>query len=125
LWLKLNEEYNNYSAKAKGGPLFLYLLIHPLMLANDSIATTLSDKINSVKISTLNGEDVGEAVTHLRANIHRLKNIDVTRLETRLMYRVQTLFANPYNNEYADSLSAWSEPVRVFSLAQPLLSFMR
>jgi hypothetical protein len=74
-WLKVNEEYNTYSPEAKGGPLFLFLMIQQLMADNDSIATTLSDKIDSVKISSYKGEDVGEAVTDLRAIIHHLKNM--------------------------------------------------
>jgi hypothetical protein len=58
-WLKVNEEYNNYSPEHKGGPLLLFLMIHHLMEDNDSIATTLSDKIDSIKISSYKGEDVG------------------------------------------------------------------
>jgi hypothetical protein len=50
-------------------------MTHHLMAANESIASTLSNKIDAVKISTYKGEDVGEVVTHLRAIIHRLKNM--------------------------------------------------
>jgi hypothetical protein len=75
LWLKVNEECNTYPSEAKGGHLFLFLMIQQLMVENDSSATTLSDKIDSVQISSYKGEDVGEAVTHLRAIIHRLKNM--------------------------------------------------
>jgi hypothetical protein len=119
-------------------------MIHQLMADNDSIATTLSDKIDSVKISSYEGEDVGEAFTHLRAIIHRLKNmrrrdkagnqIDLVPFDlTRRLYKIfqtsssadfNTLFANRYANEYAESLMsgsvAWSEPDRVLTLAQNL-----
>jgi hypothetical protein len=76
VWTKANEEYNTHPADAKGGPLFLFLLINQLMADNDSVARALADKIKSVKISTYKGEDVGQAVTHLRAIIHRLRNRD-------------------------------------------------
>jgi hypothetical protein len=45
LWMKVNEEYNTYPADAKGGPLFLFLMIRQLMADNDSIARALADKI--------------------------------------------------------------------------------
>jgi hypothetical protein len=63
LWTQVNEEYNSYPSESKGGPLLLYLIIHQLIAANESIASTLSDKIYSVKISTYKGEYVGEAVS--------------------------------------------------------------
>jgi hypothetical protein len=50
LWIKVNEEYNSFPSESKGGPLLLYLMIHQLIAANESIASTLSDKIDSVKI---------------------------------------------------------------------------
>jgi hypothetical protein len=141
LWLKVSEEYDLYPADAKGGPLFLFLMINQLMADNDSIATTLSDKIDTIKISSYKGEDVGEVVTHLRGIIHRLKNmrrrdkagnqIDLVPFDlTKRLYKVfQTssstefnkLFANRYDHEYAESLisgsSAWSDPEKVLSLA--------
>jgi hypothetical protein len=141
LWMKVNEEYNTFSADAKGGPLFLFLMINQLMADNDSIARALADKINSVKISSYKGEDVGEAVTHLRAIITRLKNmrrrdstgnqIDLVPFDlSRRLYGVfQTssseefnkLFHNRYTNEYAESLisgrTAWSDPDRILSMA--------
>jgi hypothetical protein len=144
LWMKVNEEYNSYPAEAKGGPLVLYLMIHQLIAANDSIAITLSNKIDSVKISDYKGEDVGEAVTHLRAIIHRLKNmrrrdvagneIDLVPLDlTKRLYKIfQTssssefngLFLNQYNQEYTKYLitgnSAWADPDSVLTLAQNL-----
>lgn len=75
LWMKVNEEYNTYPVDAKGGPLCLFLMIRQLMADNDSIARSLADKIKTVKITDYKGEDVGQVVTHLRAIIHRLKNM--------------------------------------------------
>jgi hypothetical protein len=90
------------------------------------------------------GEDVGEAVTHLRAIIHRRKNmrrrdktgnqIDLVPFDlTRRLYKIfqtssstdfNTLFANRYANEYAESLMSgsvvWSEPEHFHTLAQNL-----
>jgi hypothetical protein len=141
LWLKVSEEYDQYPADAKGGPLFLFLMIQQLMADNESIAITLADKIDSIKISTYKGEDVGEVVTHLRGIIHRLKNmrrrdqagnqIDLVPFDlTKRLYKVfQTssssefnkLFMNRYDHEYAESLitgsSAWSDPEKVLTLA--------
>jgi hypothetical protein len=52
LWKKVNEEYNQFPSSSKGGPLLLYLMIYQLIAANDSIATTLSNQIDLVKISS-------------------------------------------------------------------------
>jgi hypothetical protein len=130
LWTKVNEEYNTYSP---GGPLFLYLMLHHLMAANESIATTLSDKIK--------GEYVGEAVTHLRAIIHRLKDmrrrdvagneIDLVPLDlAKRLYKIfQACSCGEFNNlfqnrDYTSSLmtghAAWSEPEQALTLAQNL-----
>jgi hypothetical protein len=54
LWTKVNEEYDSFPSESKGGPLLPYLMIHQLIAANESIASTLSDQIDSVKISTYN-----------------------------------------------------------------------
>jgi hypothetical protein len=144
LWLEHKDEYNSYPSEGKGGPLLLYLMIHHLIAANDSIAITLSRKTDTVKISANIGEDVGEAITHLRAIVRRLQHmrrrdasgneIDLVPLDlTKRLYSVfQTssntefngLFHNLYTREYAESLitgsSAWSGPDRVLTLAQNL-----
>jgi hypothetical protein len=141
LSLKINEDYNTFPADAKGGPLFLFLLINNLMADNDSIARALADKIKSVEISKYKGEDVGQVVTHLRAIIHRLKNmrrrdtsgneIDLVPFDlSRNLYKVfQTssneefnqMFRNRYINEHSESLvtghSAWSDTDRILSMA--------
>jgi hypothetical protein len=144
LWMKVNEEDNTYPSEAKGRPLFLYHMIHQLIAANETITTTLSNRIDSVKISAYKGEDVGEAVTHLRAIIHRLKNmrrrdvsgneIDLVPLDlSKRLYKIfqtssslefNSLFQNQYNMEYTKSLisgqSAWSDPEQVLVLAHNL-----
>jgi hypothetical protein len=141
LWQEVKDEYNGYPAKGKGGPLLLYLMIHHLIAANDSIAITLSKKIDTVKISSYKGEDVSAVVTHLRAIIRRLQQmrrrdaagnqIDLVPLDlTKRLYSVfqtssslefNNLFQNRYSFEYAESLAsgnkAWSEPEKVLNLA--------
>jgi hypothetical protein len=124
LWMKVDEEYNTYPSEAKGGPLFLHLMIHQLIAANETISTTLSNRIDSVKISAYKAEDVGEAVTHFRAIIHRLRNmrrrdvagneIDLVPLDlSKRLYKIfqtssssefSSLFQNQYNMEYRKSL---------------------
>jgi hypothetical protein len=149
LWTKVNEEYNKYPSSQKGGSLLLYLMIHQLIAANDSLAAALSDKIDAVKISSYKGEDVGEAVTHLRALLHRLKNmrrrhaagneIDLIPLDLskRLYKMFQTssstefnrLFANRYSREFSHSLitgsNAWTTPDDLLTMAQHLYLRLR
>jgi hypothetical protein len=45
------------------------------MADNDSTARALADKIKTVRVTDNKGEDVGKMITHLRAIIHRLKNM--------------------------------------------------
>jgi hypothetical protein len=144
LFTKVNEEYNIYPAKSRGGPLLLFLMIQQLIASNDSIALTLSKKIETVKISSYKGENVGEVVTHLRAIVQRLENmrrrdaagneIDLVPLDLaqRLYDVLQTsscdefnsLFKTQYTQEYVKSLtvghSAWSDPDKILILAQNL-----
>jgi hypothetical protein len=144
LFTKVSEEYNLYPIKSRGGPLLLYLMIQQLIASNDSIARTLSKKIETIRISTYKGENVGEVVTHLRAIVQRLKNmrrrdasgneIDLVPLDlAERLYDVlqsssseefTSLFKTQYTTEYVQSLtvgqSAWSDPEKILILAQNL-----
>jgi hypothetical protein len=75
LFTKVSEEYNLNRVKSRGGPLLLFLMIQQIIASNDSTARTLSKKIETVRISTHKGENVGEVVTHLHAIVQRLKNM--------------------------------------------------
>jgi hypothetical protein len=75
LFHKVNEEYLSHPSFGRGGPLLLFLMIRHLIAANSSIAESLSKQIDSVRISSYTGEDVGKVVTHLRDIIARLKHM--------------------------------------------------
>jgi hypothetical protein len=144
LFTKVSEEYNIYPAKSRGGPLLLFLMIQQLIASNDSIALTLSKKIDTVKISMYKGENVGEVVTHLRAIVQRLENMrrrdaagneidlvpfDLAQrlydvLQTSSSEEFNSLFKTQYTQEYVKSLteghSAWTEPTKILILAQNL-----
>jgi hypothetical protein len=106
--------------------------------------STLSKKIETIRISTYKGENVGEVVIHLRAIVQRLKNmrrrdasgneIDLVPLDlAERLYDVlqsssseefNSLFKTQYTTEYVQSLtvgqSAWSDPEKILILAQNL-----
>jgi hypothetical protein len=141
LFNKINEEYRSYPSSSQGGPLLLFLMIRHLIVSNSSVAESLSKQIDSVRISSYTGEDVGKVVTHLRGIIARLKNmrrkdqngneIDLVPFDlTKRLYRVfQTSSCEEFNSFFKDksrqeySLSktgegTWSDPEAVLALAE-------
>jgi hypothetical protein len=52
LFTKVREENRIYQVKSRGGLLLLFLMLQQLIASNDSIAHTLSQMIETVKIST-------------------------------------------------------------------------
>ncbi|KAG7340338.1 hypothetical protein IV203_023881 [Nitzschia inconspicua] len=71
LWAK----HDSFPSAQQGGPLLLYLLIHQVVAANESVGRVLVDRLNTVTISSYPGEDITNVVAHLRALVRSLKAI--------------------------------------------------
>lgn len=70
---KVNFALKSVPAGCRSGPVFLFLLIGQLMASNESTAKTLISRLETIKISSYDGEDVEVVVSHLNAILDRLK----------------------------------------------------
>jgi hypothetical protein len=115
-----------------------------LIASSNSTAVTLPNYIETLKISTYEGENVGEVITHSRSISQRLGNMrrcdvsgneidlipldlskrDDEMIQTSFSAEFNSLFHTQYTHEYANSLivghSAWTDPDRILVLAQNL-----
>ncbi|KAG7372649.1 hypothetical protein IV203_018792 [Nitzschia inconspicua] len=71
----LRAKHDSFPSAQQGGPLLLYLLIHQVVAANESVGRVLVDRLNTVTISSYPGEDITKVVAHLRALVRSLKAI--------------------------------------------------
>lgn len=70
---KITSQLKTVPESCRGGPVILFLLIEHLMSSNESTAKTLISRLQNIKISSYNGEDVEVVVSHLNAILERLK----------------------------------------------------
>ncbi|KAG7370315.1 hypothetical protein IV203_028061 [Nitzschia inconspicua] len=144
LWERVKEDYNKTPVEGRGGPLLLYIMIKHIVIANESIAQVLVDKIKDVKLSNYPGEDVTKAVSYIRSLLQKLKNIrhrneagneinlvpsDLTRhlykiFQTSSNEHFNSIFNRRYIKEYSafhfDEQTTWSDPDMVLDFAQNL-----
>ena len=66
-----------------GGPLYFWHIMNLILSSSEQAATTLTERINSLKIYSIPGEDVLKAVSLLRSAIVRLKHIGKLPLDIR------------------------------------------
>ena len=69
------EERIAHNPEFGGGPLFFWHLMNLILSSSEQAATTLTERINSLKIYSIPGEDVLKALSLLRSAIIRLKRI--------------------------------------------------
>lgn len=76
LWEKCMEAYEEYPTEEQGGPLMFLIMIKKLVIDNESAVTYLKTKVEKMKLSDFEGEDVGRAVSLLLGAYKRLRALD-------------------------------------------------
>ena len=69
---KTLEDYEEYHPSEQGGPLFFLIMLQNLMSNSREAALHLENKIKTLKISSIKGEDISKVVSHLRGALRRL-----------------------------------------------------
>ena len=75
LFNKCLEEYEKFHPMQQGGPLIFMLLLHKLHNASEQYLDHLKNKVENLKISKLQGEDVDKAVSLLNAAYKTFESI--------------------------------------------------
>jgi hypothetical protein len=63
LFEKVFEEYDGYPAAAKGGPLLFIIVMHTILSNMEESAFALQNRIKTLKLTNIPGEDVSKAVS--------------------------------------------------------------
>ena len=69
---KTLEDHEEFTPAEQGGPLFFFLMLQNLLSNSREAALHLENKIKTLKISTVKGEDISKVVSHLRGALRRL-----------------------------------------------------
>lgn len=144
---KLNSQLRMVPESCRGGPVILFLLIEHLMSSNESTAKTLISRLENIKISSYNGEDVEVVVSHLNAILDRLEAMhyvdslgqpvsQIPKNLSEIFYQIfQTssndkfneFFARNYVKDQTESLASttfnsksWTEPKQIVRQATNL-----
>jgi Zinc knuckle len=75
LWEKCLEDYDNYEAEEKGGPLLFIIMMKRLQSHTDSAVQYLINSVKNLKISNFEGENVSRVVSLIRGANKRLRNV--------------------------------------------------
>jgi hypothetical protein len=63
LFEKVFEEYDGYPAATKGGPLLFIIAMHTILSNMEESAFALQNRIKTLKLTNIPGEDVSKAVS--------------------------------------------------------------
>ena len=69
---KTLEDYEEFQPAEQGGPLFFLIMLQNLLSNSREAALHLENKIKTLKILTVKGEDISKVVSHLRGALRRL-----------------------------------------------------
>ena len=69
---KTLEDYEEFKPAEQGGTLFFHIMLQNLLSNSREAALHLENKIKTLKILTVKGEDVSKVVSHLRGALSRL-----------------------------------------------------
>jgi hypothetical protein len=67
LWEKCMEEYTQYAAPYRGGPLMFFLILRRIHSTSESALQFLLNKVRTLKIRDIQGEDVDLAISLIRS----------------------------------------------------------
>lgn len=67
LWLKCQEDYEEYSPPQRGGPLMLFLILRRIQDVSESAIDHVKQSLTSLRISDIPGEDVDRAVSLIKS----------------------------------------------------------
>jgi len=67
LWLKCQEDYEDYSAVQRGGPLMLFLILRRIQDVSESAIDHVKQSLVNLKIRDIPGEDVDKVVSLIKS----------------------------------------------------------
>jgi hypothetical protein len=73
LWHEVHTEHKKYPVSQQGGPLAYILMMKAIQQNNDICLKNLTNRVETLKITEFDGEDVGLAVTLVLGGIERLR----------------------------------------------------
>jgi hypothetical protein len=75
LRLKVKERIDTVPVIEQGGPLSFHVMVHKILSMSDDTIRTLTDRITSMNIKEMPGEDILKIVTVYRHTLKRLGNV--------------------------------------------------
>lgn len=112
LWSKCMEDYEEFHPIQQGGPLMLYLILKRIQASSEAAVEYLKQKVLTIKISEVEGENVDTVVSLIKSAYHALLSASTpTRsyipddLPLKIMEVCQTSSNVEFNKVFADEIS--------------------